>query len=55
LEANFFHYVIHKLHWSPSQINDWVRSEQSVKAFYFGSLELKIEQDRREVEKLKRG
>ena len=53
-DANFLHYAIHKLHWSPSQINEWLDSEAPVKVFYLGSLELKIEHDRKEEQEMKR-
>lgn len=48
------HYAIHKLHWSPSKIDEWFDCPQEVKAFYYGSLALKIERDRKEAEKAKR-
>ena len=53
-EANFLHYAIHKLHWSPSQLDEWLDCEPEMKAFYYGSTELKIEQDKKELEKIKK-
>jgi hypothetical protein len=42
------------LHWSPSEINEWLDSGQEMKAFYIGSTDLKIDHDRKEAEKIKR-
>jgi len=53
-EANFIHYAIHKLHWSPSQLDEWLDCGPEMKAFYYGSTELKIELDKKEAERIKR-
>ena len=48
MEACFIHYAIHKLHWPPSLVFEWLGSPRSVKAFYLGSTLLKIEKDKTE-------
>jgi hypothetical protein len=48
------HYAIHKLHWSPSQIREWLDSDMEMKAAYYGSTKLKIEHDKKEIEEIKR-
>jgi len=53
-EANFLHYAVHKLHWSPSQLDEWLDCGQEMKAFYYGSISLKIEQDKKEYDKINR-
>ena len=48
------HYAIHKLHWSPSEIREWLDEDRPMQAFYIGSTDLKIEHDREEEEKARR-
>jgi hypothetical protein len=48
------HFAIQKLHWSPFQIEEWLDADQSVKAFYYASTELKVKHDSEETKKLER-
>jgi hypothetical protein len=52
-EANFLHFAIQKLHWSPSQINEWLDADQSVKALYYASVSVKVQADKEEAAKIK--
>lgn len=48
------HHAVNKLHWSPSQIKEWFDAEQSVRAFYYASIELKAKHDEKEAAKIPR-
>jgi regulator of sigma D len=52
-EANLLHIAIEKWHWSPSQIDEWFNAEQSVKAFYYASVDIKAKRDKEEADKIK--
>ena len=53
-EANFLYYAIHKLHWSPSMLDEWFDAEDEVKAFYYASTQIKIENDKKQADEIKR-
>lgn len=48
------HYAIHKLHWPPSQLEEWFASEMETKAFYYASTQIKIEKDKKDADEMKR-
>ena len=48
------HYAIHKLHWAPSTLLKWLDCGHEMQAFYYGSLELKVEHDKAEADRIKR-
>jgi regulator of sigma D len=52
-EANLLHFAIQKLHWSPSQINEWLDADQSVKALYYASVTIKAAHDKEEAARIK--
>lgn len=54
-EANFLHYAIQKLHWSPSVLDEWFESDGNVKAFYYASTRIKAEAEEKEAKKMKKG
>lgn len=53
-EANFLHFAIQKLHWSPSELQEWLDSDQTMKAAYYASTDLKATHDKEESDKIKR-
>jgi len=48
------YYAIHKLHWSPSEIEQFLDSESEVKAFYYACMEIKAENDKKEADRMKK-
>jgi hypothetical protein len=48
------HYAIQKLHWSPSQVSEWLDAEQEMKALYYASTQVKIERDKKHADEAKR-
>ena len=54
MEAAYLHYCIQKLHWSPSEVLEFVESDSRIKAFYYASIDLKIKRDKEEADKIKK-
>jgi hypothetical protein len=52
-ESNFIHFAIQKLHWSPSEIDEWFNASEETQAFYYASTQVKIDSDKKEAAKLK--
>ena len=48
------YYAIHKLHWSPLEIEQFLDSESEVKAFYYACMEIKAEYDKKEADRMKK-
>lgn len=46
------HIAIEKWHWSPSEIEEWLDAEQSVKALYYASIEVKVRHDKEEAARI---
>ncbi len=42
-EANYIHYAIHELHWTPSDVLDYVQLPRKTKAFFDASITKKLE------------
>jgi len=49
------HYCIHELHYSPSQLKEVLNAPRNEKAFYYASIQLKLEQLAKELKKLEKG
>jgi len=42
------------LHWSPSKIDEFLESEDEIKAFYYACVQIKIENDKKQAAEIKR-
>lgn len=50
-EANYMHYAIHELHWSPSDVLDYMRLPRNTKAFFDASIRKKLDDLAKEAKK----
>lgn len=46
--------MIQKFHWSPSQIDEFLLSERATKSFYYASILTRIEDEKKQADKLKK-
>ncbi|EID42855.1 hypothetical protein B4168_2414 [Anoxybacillus flavithermus] len=46
---------MHELHYSPSQLKEILHAPRNEKAFYYASIEIKLEQLAKELKKLEKG
>lgn len=53
-DANFIHYAIQKLHWSPSQVNEFMDSDEYMKSLYYASIQIKMENDKKRQKEIER-
>jgi len=42
------------LKWSPSQINEFINADENMQALYYGSTQIKIENDKEKKKELER-
>jgi len=49
------HYAIHQFRWTPSELEEWMDCGREMQSFYIGSIELKVENEREERDRIKRG
>jgi hypothetical protein len=53
-DTNFIHYAIQKHHWSPSQVNEFLNADDSMKALFFASTKIRIDDDKKQLKELEK-